>query len=321
MTGGYGGAKFIVELAKFLKEKLVVVCNVGDDIEMFGLKISPDIDTVIYALSGLLDEDRTWGVKDDTFNFLNQFKNFSEIWFSLGDKDLAVHIYRTWRMKNFAKLSQVTSEIASALKIKQTILPCTDETLQTFIEIRNGIIHYQEFYVKHQAKPEVKRVYYRTNDRMYFAEDILINNKSIVPPSDRLLDLFEKAEKVIIAPSNPVASIGPILAVNHVRKMLEEKEVIAISPMVKNLPTDDESILRRITSQKKLMEAIGLEHNPFNVAWLYRKFLDVFFLDVSDVNYLQEIKDLGISVMLSKIVPRTEQDKKIFIKDILKILK
>ncbi len=329
LTGGFGGVKFILELLKVVKEKLVIICNVGDDIELYGLKISPDIDTVIYGLSGLLDESRTWGIRGDSFNFLQQFKRFAkDVWFSLGDKDLAVHIYRTWRMKNGAKLSQVISEIKQMLDIKHEILPCTDDTLQTFVETSNEIIHYQEFFVKHLAKPEIKEVYYYAkrdakSDRYkkYFAKDILLNNKSIVSPSEGLLDLFEKVEKVIICPSNPVASIGPILAVEGIKNFLEEKEVIAISPFVKNLPIKDKSIQRRILAQKKLIEAIGCEHTPLGIAKLYSRFLDTFFLDIRDCEYIQSIEELGVKVVLGEVVANSKLEKEKLMKTLLEILK
>ena len=155
---------------------------------------------------------------------------------------------------------------------------------------------------------------------MHLADDVLLNNNSIVSPSEGLLDMLEKARKVIICPSNPVASIGPILAVEGIRDLLEEKEVIAISPMVKNLPVDNESIRRRITAQKKLLEAIGYEHTPFDVAKLYNRFLDIFFLDVRDSNYLEDIKNLGVEVILEKIIPNSPQDRMALVKKVLEVL-
>ena len=291
LAGGVGAARFLTGLVKVVDEKaLSIIVNTGDDIELFGLHISPDIDIVVYTLAGIVDEEKGWGIKGDTFQCLEALRRLNqEVWFALGDRDLATHVFRTNFLKKGHKLSEVTAEIARALGLKMAIFPMTDDKFETRIVTRDGALHFQEYLVKRGAKDEVLGVEFVGADN--------------AKPAAGVVDAVMNAELVIVCPSNPVVSIGTILAVNGVRDALKQTEAkkIAISPIVAGAPIKGPA--------DKLLRGLGLEVSAYSVAKLYADFIDTFILDTADSAEKGKIEKLGIEVKVANTIMRTLENK------------
>ena len=291
LAGGVGAARFLTGLTKLvLQQDLTVIANTGDDIELFGLHISPDLDIVTYTLAGIVDEDKGWGIRGDTFHCLGMLgKHGQDIWFNLGDQDLATHIYRTNRLKQGATLTQVTSEICSSLGLKIKLLPMTDDKFQTYIKTGNGTIHFEEYFVKRQFRDEVLGV------EFFGAEK--------AKPAPGVLDALLEAEAVVVCPSNPIVSIGTILAVEGVRDALKQTKarVVGVSPIVGGFPIKGPA--------DKLMRGLGFEVSAFSVAKLYSEFLDAFVIDSIDAGEESQIEQLGIDVTVAPTVMKSLEDK------------
>ena len=291
LAGGVGAARFLTGLVKLVDEKaLSIIVNTGDDIELFGLHISPDIDIVVYTLAGIVDEEKGWGIKGDTFQCLEALRRLNqEVWFALGDRDLATHVFRTSLLKKGHKLSEVTAEIARALGLKMAIFPMTDDKFESRIVTRDGTLHFQEYLVKRGAKDEVLGVKFLGADN--------------AKPAAGVVDAVMNAELVIVCPSNPVVSIGTILAVNGVRDALKQTDAkkVAISPIVAGAPIKGPA--------DKLLRGLGLEVSAYSVAKLYADFLDTFILDTADSVEKDKIEKLGIEVKVANTIMRTLEDK------------
>ena len=291
LAGGVGAARFLTGLVKLVSEEnLMIIVNTGDDIELFGLHISPDIDIVAYTLAGIVDEEKGWGIRGDTFQFLEAFRRFNqEVWFNIGDRDLATHIFRTSLLKKGLKLSEVTAEVNRALGLKVAILPMTDDEFETRIVTRDGSIHFQEYLVKRGAKDEVFGVEFLGADN--------------AKPAAGVIDSVVNAELVIVCPSNPIVSIGTILAVKGVRDALRQTNAkkIAISPIIAGAPIKGPA--------DKLLKGLGLEVSAYSVAKLYADFLDTFILDTADSAEKDKIEKLGIEVKVTNTIMRTLEDR------------
>lgn len=291
LAGGVGAARFLTGLSKLVKEEeLSVIVNTGDDIEMFGLHISPDIDTVAYTLSGIVNEEKGWGIKDDTFQCLEMLKRFGlETWFRLGDKDFATHLFRTDLLRKGFTLSQVTDEIRHVLGLKINILPMTNDKFETRIKTEQGAIHFEEFLVKRQAK-----------DKVLGVEFIGADNAK---PSPGVINAILNAELVIICPSNPIVSISTILAVNGVRDALRKTraKVVAVSPIIAGAPIKGPA--------DKLLHGLGFEVSAFSVAKLYSDFLDTFVIDVADTSEKEKIEKLGLKVKITNTIMKNLERK------------
>jgi len=291
LAGGVGAARFLTGLVKLVSEEnLMIIVNTGDDIELFGLHISPDIDIVAYTLAGIVDEEKGWGIRGDTFQFLEAFRRFNqEVWFNIGDRDLATHIFRTSLLKKGLKLSEVTAEVNRALGLNVAILPMTDDKFETRIVTRDGSIHFQEYLVKRGAKDEVFGVEFLGADN--------------AKPAAGVIDSVVNAELVIVCPSNPIVSIGTILAVKGVRDALRQTNAkkIAISPIIAGAPIKGPA--------DKLLKGLGLEVSAYSVAKLYADFLDTFILDAADSAEKGKIEKLGIEVKVTNTIMRTLEDK------------
>lgn len=292
LAGGVGAARFLQGLAKvFPEEDITVVVNTGDDIELYGLHISPDIDIVTYTLAGIVDEEKGWGIKNDTFNCLSMLRRYGyEIWFNIGDRDLATHLYRTEQLRKGISLLEVTANIAKAHSLKETILPMTNHKFETRIKTTNGEVHFQEYMVKQGMKGEVVGVRF---EGVEHAE-----------PCQEVLSAISEASGIIVCPSNPVVSIGTILSVKGIRRALIETraKVVAISPIIAGTvvkgPAD------------KLMRGLSMEVSAFSVANLYKDFLDTFILDVADKEQKGCIEALGIKAVVTNTLMKTIEDKK-----------
>ena len=286
-----GAARFLTGLTKLVPQQdLTVITNTGDDIELFGLHISPDIDIVAYTLAGIVDEDKGWGIRGDTFRCLGMLGKYGQdTWFNLGDQDLATHIYRTNRLKQGVTLTQVTSEICSSLGLKIKLLPMTDNKFETYIKTGNGTIHFEEYFVKRQFRDEVLGV------EFFGAEK--------AKPAPGVLDALLEAEAVVVCPSNPIVSIGTILAVEGVRDALKQTKarVVGVSPIVGGFPIKGPA--------DKLMRGLGFEVSAFSVAKLYSEFLDAFVIDSIDAGEESQIEQLGIDVTVAPTVMKSLEDK------------
>jgi LPPG:FO 2-phospho-L-lactate transferase len=264
LAGGVGAARFLTGLTQLVKKKdLSVVVNTGDDIEMFGLHISPDIDILAYTLAGIVDDDKGWGIKGDTFQCLDMLKRLGlPTWFALGDKDFATHVFRTELLKKGFTLSEVTDKICRALGVRVKILPMTNDRFETRIKTEDGSIHFEEYFVKRASK-----------DKVLGVEFIGVTDAK---PSPQAIDSIMNAERVIVCPSNPIVSIGTILSVKGIRNALQNTnaKVIGISPVVAGAPVKGPA--------DKLLRGLGLEVSAFSVAKLYSDFLDTFIIDSAD---------------------------------------
>jgi LPPG:FO 2-phospho-L-lactate transferase len=291
LAGGVGAARFLTGLVKLVDEKdLSIIVNTGDDIELFGLHVSPDIDIVAYTLAGIVDEEKGWGIRGDTFQCLEALRRLKqEVWFNIGDGDMATHIFRTNLLKKGLRLSEVTAEVSRALGLKMAILPMTDDKFETRIVTGEGSIHFQEYLVKGRAKDEVLGVEFVGADK--------------AEPAAGVIDSLANAELVIVCPSNPIVSIGTILAVKGVRDALRHTEAkkVAISPIIAGAPIKGPA--------DKLLRGLGLEVSACSVAKLYADFLDTFILDVADSAEKDKIEKLGIEVRVTNTVMRTLEDK------------
>jgi LPPG:FO 2-phospho-L-lactate transferase len=291
LAGGVGAARFLTGLTQLIREEdLTVIANTGDDIELFGLHISPDIDIVAYTLAGIVDEEKGWGIRGDTFQCLDMLKiQGFDTWFGLGDSDLATHIYRTTRLKQGFTLSQITSEICQNLRLRVKILPMSNDKFETRVTTSNGSIHFEEYFVKRQCKDEVLAVEFV--------------GATTAKPSPGVLEAILNAQVVIICPSNPIVSIGTILAIDGVKDALKQTKarIVGVSPIVAGLPIKGPA--------DKMLRGLGLEVSAFGVAQFYADFLDTFVIDSKDAGAKSRIENLGIKVKVTNTVMRSLNDK------------
>jgi LPPG:FO 2-phospho-L-lactate transferase len=291
LAGGVGAARFLTGLMKLVNGKdLSVIVNTGDDIELFGLHISPDVDIVTYTLAGIVDEERGWGIRGDTFHCLEALRKFNgETWFNLGDEDLATHVFRTALLKNGLKLSKVTAQVNQALGLDVSILPMTNDKFETIILTDVGSVHFQEYLVKRGAKDKVLGVEFLGSDS--------------ANPAAGVLESIMEAQLVVVCPSNPIVSIGTILAVKGVRDALRQTEAkkVAISPIIAGAPVKGPA--------DKLLRGLGFEVSAFSVAKLYSDFLDTFILDKADFAEKDKIEKLGMEVKVVNTLMKSLEDK------------
>jgi len=291
LAGGVGAARFLTGLVRLVSAKdLSIIVNTGDDIELFGLHISPDIDIIVYTLAGIVDEEKGWGIRGDTFHCLEALRRYNpEAWFALGDKDLATHMFRTSLLKRGIKLSEVTAEISHALRLTVTILPMTDDKFETRIITEVGSIHFQEYLVERRAQDEVLGVEFL--------------GATTAKPAVGVVESIMEAELVIICPSNPVVSIGSILALKGVRDALRHADAkkVAVSPIIAGAPIKGPA--------DKLLRGLGLEVSAYSVAKLYADFIDTFVIDTADAAEKNRIEKLGIEVKITNTIMRGLEDK------------
>jgi len=271
LTGGTGGAKFVDGLRQIVPpEDLTIVVNTGDDMSWWGLRVSPDIDSIVYMLAGNLSQERGWGVERDTFFALKTMRDMGEpAWFSVGDRDLAMHILRTKLLADGKTLSDATAEIAKRLGIQTRILPMTDSSVETRVLTAAGELSFEQYFVEHRYQDEVKGI------RFAGASNAL--------PAPGVIDAIRSSDIVMLAPSNPVTSIGPILAVPGIREALRETraEVTAISPIVGNAAVTGPA--------GALLASQGFAVSIAGVASCYRDFLGVLVVDIKDSEGADEL--------------------------------
>jgi LPPG:FO 2-phospho-L-lactate transferase len=262
LSGGTGTPKLLQGLRLLIpEEEITVIANTAEDIMISGNLVSPDVDTVLYLFSRQLDDTKWWGVKNDTFHTFQALKKMGlDEKLMIGDMDRAAHIFRSESMRNGASLTGATLQLSSALGIKAHILPMCDEKVDTMVDTTQGPMHFQDFWVGARGEPDVL--------------DVHIKGVEKAKPTKEVLEALDVEENVIIGPSNPITSIGPILALKGMRKMLTRKKVIAISPIIGDSPVSGPA--------GKLMEARGFPVSSQGVAECYGDILDIMVIDQQD---------------------------------------
>lgn len=292
LTGGSGGAKLVRGLAaEMAPAELTVVCNTADDAVFHGLHVSPDIDTLTYTLAGLIDEERGWGLAGESFTVLAQLGRLGEeVWFKLGDKDLATHIARTRLLREGIALSEVTRRIRAALGVETTILPMTDDPVVTRMVTPHGELAFQEYFVRERWLPEVRRIYFAGAEESRAAPGVL--------------ESIREAAGVILCPSNPVTSIGPILAIPEIRRALVEAKctIAGVSPIIGGTSVSGPA--------HRLMTVVGLEPSAVGVARAYSDFLDTLVVAGEDAHLRGRIEQLGVTPVSAQIRMSTLADKR-----------
>jgi LPPG:FO 2-phospho-L-lactate transferase len=277
LAGGLGGSRFARALAETIEpEELTIVGNVGDDVEILGLHVSPDLDTILYTLTGRLDEERGWGRPHETWNALETAAELgAETWFRLGDRDLALHLVRTERLRRGEPLSRVTRELAAAFGLEPALLPATDDRLRTWLATPAGDFPFQEWFVGRQHRDEVDRVRFEGADE--------------ARPAPGVLEALAGADLIAIAPSNPFVSIGPILAVRQIREALEQRRVpaVAVSPLIggKAVRGPADRMLARLAGGT----------GPKHVTDCYKGLIDALVVDEADAD-----EDAGIRTIVTR---------------------
>ena len=291
LTGGTGGAKFVDGLQQVVApEELTLIVNTGDDLLWWGLYVSPDLDSITYVLAGLLSNERGWGVTGDTFFCLQSMGRLRQpIWFQVGDRDLAVHLLRSKLLAEGKTLSEATAEITCRLGVKSRILPMSDSRVETRIGTPAGDVSFEEFLVQRRYQDPVQSVHF---DGAVEAE-----------PAPGVVNAIMSADAILLAPSNPITSIGPILAVPGIREALRDARapIVAVSPIVGGAPVAGPAGV--------LMASQGLPVSIAGVAQAYREFLDVLVVDVRDANAAKELRAAGLNVHCTKTIMRTAEDK------------
>jgi LPPG:FO 2-phospho-L-lactate transferase len=292
LAGGVGASKLLLGLHDAMDPRdLTVIVNTGDDISLHDLKISPDLDIVTYTLAGIVDEAKGWGYRGETFHALKRLTAFGRVnWFNLGDRDLATHIHRSAMLAEGKTLSDAAEAIRLALGVKSRILPMCDQPVPTMIDTAEGELHFQEYLVKLRAEPVVRGIRFDGADK--------------ARPAGGVLEAIRDADRILICPSNPLISIGPILVIPGVREALRARKqrVIAVCPIVggKSLkgPSD------------KMLVELGHEASALGVAKLYADFTGTFVIDPADKMQSELIRKLGMNVEVVPTVMKTRTQKR-----------
>ena len=302
LTGGTGGAKLVQGLAAEIDPAdLTIICNTADDAIFHGLHVSPDIDTIVYTLAGLNDEEKGWGLADESFVALEQLRRLGEeVWFKLGDRDLATHILRTHLLRQGVTLSEVTQRIRTALDVKSEILPMSDDWIETRIVTADREISFQEYFVRERWAREVKRVFFAGIDRS--------------KPAPHVLQAISNAAGIVICPSNPITSIGPILSVPGVRQALREArgKIVGVSPVIARAAISGPA--------HTLMRVNDLEPSVSGVAKGYADLLDVLMIDREDQYLQDDIEQLGVKPVSANIRMNSLSDKQRLAREVLALL-
>jgi len=291
LCGGVGAARFLQGLVQVVEPSSVTaIVNTGDDIVINGLMVSPDIDIVIYHLAGVVDEERGWGIKGDTFNCLKAMERFGlETWFKLGDADLATHIFRTLLLRKGLRLSEVTEIERRAFGVAVKVIPMTDDKVSTMVKVNGKWAHFQDYLVKMACQGVVEGVGFAGIEG--------------AKPAPGVVEALEEADVIIIPPSNPIVSIRPILSMRGIKELVARAEkVVAVSPIVggKTIkgPAD------------KLMAALGFDVSPKGVAEIYRGLIKFMVMDQVDSHYAPQIERMNIKVGVTNTIMKDLESKK-----------
>ena len=291
VAGGVGGAKLAAGLQATLPSgNLSVVVNTADDFDLWGLRVCPDLDTVMYTLAGLANTETGWGVRDESFEALSMLSAYGEdTWFSLGDRDLATHILRTQRLQAGVGLTEVTAGLAGALGVQSNLLPKCDEPVATILKTPEGLLEFQEYFVRRRQRAEVLEVELRGVENARVTEEVR--------------HAITSAQAIIFCPSNPIVSIAPILTVPGMRELLEKSLApkVAVSPIIGGRalkgPAD------------RMLDSLGHEVSATGVARMYEGLLSGFVLDRTDRGEEAGISALGMRILTTDAVMRGEEDR------------
>lgn len=292
LAGGVGAARFLEGVVQVVRpDEVTAIVNTGDDITMHGLYISPDLDIVTYTLAGMIEELQGWGVRGDTYHTLDMLKRLgADTWFLLGDRDLATHIRRTELMRAGATLSEVADQVRRALGVAVRVLPMSDEPVGTYIRTPDGLIHFEHYLVQRRAQDTVLGVHFE--------------GAEVARAAPGVLEAIRDAEAVLIAPSNPIVSVGTILAVPGVRAALQASAapVVAISPIVGGAAIKGPAA--------PLMAALGFEVSARGVASCYAGLADVLVIDQIDAALAEDIRATGMRVIVTDTIMRGPAEKR-----------
>jgi len=303
LTGGTGGAKFVDGLRQIVRpEDLTIVVNTGDDLRWWGLYVAPDLDSIMYMLAGKLSQERGWGVKGDTFLCLTAMGQMGQpAWLHVGDRDLATHIFRSQLLAEGKTLSEATSEIASKLGIKTRTLPMSNSRVETRVLTPAGDLSFEEYFVQRWYQDPVQSVRFA--------------GAAEAQPAPGVIEAIRSAELVLLAPSNPVTSIGPILAVPGIREALRESRArtVAVSPIVGGAAVTGPA--------GTLMAAQGFAVSIAGVADCYHDFLDLLVVDSADAPAAEVLRKTGVRVHCTPTIMRKNDDRVALAKTVLQVAK
>ncbi len=290
LAGGVGGAKLAHGFAR--NDTLAIIVNTGDDFDWHGLRVCPDLDTVTYTLAGLANPDTGWGVAGDTFDCLSALQRLGlEPWFKIGDRDLATHLYRTQLLRDGKTLTEATAILTRALHIRPAILPMTDDRFRTLLDTDEGVLEFQDYFVRRQWQPTIKR--------------IIFDGAEAARATPQVTAALRAAEAIVIAPSNPFVSVEPILTVTRLRG--DERgpgrglPVGAVSPIVGGQALKGPAA--------KMFAELGVVPSAYAVAQHYQGVLTHFVLDQLDADQASAIQSLGVRTLVTDTVMRTEADR------------
>ncbi|MFX1515620.1 MAG: 2-phospho-L-lactate transferase [Promethearchaeota archaeon] len=290
LSGGTGTPKLLQGVTNVIDARnITVIGNTGDDWKFYGLYVSPDIDSILLTLTNLIDTEKWWGMKDDTFNLINFLKKQlkEDVWFNLGDFDAGLCLYRTYLLSQGFNLTEATETLRKRLDIQSRVLPMADQAIQTKVHTPEQILHLQEYWVKYKGKTQVTNVFFEGDLRK---------------TTDQVLEAIKKADAIIIGPSNPISSVGPILALHPIRKALQKASGyrIAISPIIGTNAVSGPT--------SAFLKAWGHEVSPVTIVKLFHDILDAFMIHKTDKNYSDTIKGMGVDPILEDIYIHTKSD-------------
>lgn len=283
LAGGSGSSKLIRGMTEATDDKLNIISNIGDNIWLFGLYICPDIDTITYTLSDNIDTSKGWGINNDSFRFLDEYKKYdSNVWFNIGDRDLATHVFRTNLKNRGMKLSEITEIITKKLGIKHNIIPASDDPIQTMFSTDDGNLHLQEFWVKNHGKNHIINVNYDGIDK--------------ATPTDGVIEILNQSDRIIFANGNPVSSIGPIVKIPKIMETIKHcsAKKIAVSPIIGSSSISGPA--------GRMLKSTGYESSPFGIAKYYSGLIDSLIIHNTDKNYSTLIRDLNVEPILGNII-------------------
>lgn len=301
LAGGVGAARFLEGLIQLIpQEQITVIVNTGDDKEFYGLSVSPDLDIILYTLSGQVNPKTGWGINHDTFHTMQQLTLLgNEHWFMLGDRDLATHIHRTNMLKEGSTPSNIAENLRKTLGLRLSIIPMTDQNVETHINTTNGWLHFQEYLVKRRAQDKVLGIRFKGIEK--------------AKPAPGVLSALHQAKAILIAPSNPLVSIGTILQVPGILSAIKQNPnpKIAVSPLIEGKPIKG--------PLDKLMKGMNLEVSSIGVARFYKQFLTTLIVDTRDNKVIPQIEKLGINTVSTNTLMSTYARKRALAKVVLQI--
>ena len=298
LAGGTGSVKLVRGFVSQV-DKVNVISNVGDNYWLYGMYVCPDIDTIIYGLADLLDYEKGWGIKKDTFGFLRQMEILGEdTWFRIGDRDTAVHLTRTNMLKNGQNLSSITKWLCEKFAVNTKIIPVTDNTIETRVTSNNEELHLQEYWVKHRGTGDVEGIQYIGADK--------------ARPNPDAISAIQDSSLVVIAPGNPLTSIGPMLQIKGLRKELHKnkRKVVAVSPFVGSKAFSGPAA--------KYMQAAGIETSAYGIAQMYADVISKIVIDTKDSKLKSKIESLDIKTYDTSITMKNKQSEDALASFILK---